>query len=90
MDIKFSELALAGAQRLFADPERRQSVLQAIALALRFDPTRNATRLGQLTKSNFWIRGFFASADVRVLFELDRDITVWSLSISNAASGVTE
>ena len=79
-EVSFSELAVAGARRLFDQEDGEASLLKSIALALRLDPTRNAIRLDRPGIGNFWLRGFFAGFEVRVLFELSDPVVVWSIS----------
>lgn len=84
MEVRFSDLASAGLRNLFTEDWRRISVEKQLALMLRSDPTRNAAPLQAPGLHGFWVRTFFAGAEIRVLFELRNDVTVWS--VARAAS----
>ena len=88
--VRFSELAIAGARHLFEDRAQLDTVLKSITLALKFDPTRNAIPFDKLGLERFWLRGFFAGSDIRVLFELGDPIIVWSIGRASTSSPVTE
>lgn len=90
MDVRFSEFADAGFRALFTEEWRRVSVVKNIALSLRGDPTRNARPCNALGLERFWVRGFFAGIDVRVLFEIESDITVWSVAHASTLRPTTE
>ena len=78
--VRFAELAFAGVRRLYSEEWRRTSLMQSIAWALRTDPTKNARRCLEIETGDFLLRGFFAGFEVRVLFEVDDAITVWSVT----------
>jgi len=80
MEVRFSELAIAGLGQLFEEESRRISIQKHIALSLRIDATLNAIRFEATGLSDFWLRPFFAGFDVRVLFEVKTEVTVWSIS----------
>lgn len=84
MEIKFSDLAVVGLRHLFPEEWRRISVQQHLALSLRNDPAMNAVALEKFRFRSFWIRPFFAGIEIRVLFEWDIDIIIWSVTSARA------
>jgi hypothetical protein len=80
MEVRFSELANAGLRNLFTESWRRVSVEKQLALMLRSEPTRNAVPLRSPELDGFWVRPFFAGLEIRVLFELEAEVTVWSVA----------
>jgi hypothetical protein len=78
--IRFAEIALAGVEQLYNEEWRRASLIQSITLVLTTDPTRNIQPCPGIQAQNFWLRGFFAGIEIRVLFELTDEITVWSVT----------
>jgi hypothetical protein len=78
--VRFTELATAGVDRLFTEEWRRASAIQSIILALAFDPTRHIRPCLAFRDRNFMIRNFVADFEIRVLFELADEITVWSVT----------
>jgi hypothetical protein len=80
--VRLAELAAAGIEQLFREEWRRVSLIQSVTLALGNDPTRNAQPCPGIQAQNFWLRGFFAGVEIRVLFELTDEITVWSVTLA--------
>ena len=79
MDVRFSDLAVAGLRNLFQEEWRRIAFMQSIAWALRADPTLNA-RPCMAVSGDFFVRVFFAGFEVRVLYEVTDAITVWTVT----------
>jgi hypothetical protein len=78
--VRFTELATAGVDRLFPEEWRRASAIQSIILALAFDPTKHMRPCLGFRDRNFMVRNFVAGVEIRVLFELVDEITVWSVT----------
>jgi hypothetical protein len=78
--VRFEELAVAGMRRLFSEETLVTSATHGMALALAFDPAKNAHPCAVIPNGNFFLRGFFAGFELRVMFEVGEDITVWSVT----------
>jgi hypothetical protein len=77
-------------RHLFDEGSQQISLLKSIALALRFDPTRNAIPFDKLGLERFWLRGFFARTEIRVLFELGNPVVVWSIGRAGPPQSLTK
>jgi hypothetical protein len=78
--VRFAELAIAGMNRLFPEEWRQQSAMQSLMLTLGSDALRDARRCVGLRNENFMLRGFSVGFEIRVLFEVSDDVTVWSVT----------
>jgi hypothetical protein len=75
----------------FLDQGRRDAVRSGIALSLSIAPERNARRCHAPQLVGFWVRGFFAGIEIRVLFEWQRDaVLVWNVARAGMARDFTE
>jgi hypothetical protein len=74
--LKFSELALAGAKRLVPDESRRQSLIFAIRFYLERDGHYRSRRCPAFPDRPLWI---FGLASFRILYEDTDPIFVWSI-----------
>ena len=74
--LKFSELALAGAKRLVPDESRRQSLIFAIRFYLERDGHFRSRRCPAIPDRPLWI---FGLASFRILYEDTDPIFVWSI-----------
>lgn len=85
--VRFEELAVAGVKQLFPEAAIQAGAVQAIALALSSDPTKNALSCTGIPDVDFWVRGFFSGFEIRVLFEVSDEITVWSVTRTAGPTG---
>ena len=74
--LKFSELALAGAKRLVPDESRRQSLIFAIRFYLERDGHLRSRRCPAFPEKPLWI---FGLASFRILYDDSDPIYVWSI-----------
>jgi hypothetical protein len=78
--VTFEELAIAGARRLFPREELQASLQNSLAFALSVDAMKNARPCASISARDFWVRTFYSGFEIRVLFEVGDDITVWSIA----------